>query len=335
LRVPFRLNWMGEETSAICRLVTPFHPLVLVSPVPRLHAALPGSMLLPESVSLAWSVDARQEPREELGASELRFDVLEFDDGDGPDSASYDFYFNVYLKQTAISDLDGTVQYSYVESLHRQILDGRFVTLARVLRGEETIAGCLLRNPTESEGIGYAEELGIELTEGRESIAIIDSFCWSREFDEGRVDRFIAPWIAAWARERGYRFLATAAGPPLNVASETIDGSWISEYRTVPVFHKIRSSLLYCDFMRCSYLKEDVYFYSCGEGSSTLHYIANGFPDTPKVLSFLASLTGTQKRVYARRDHTARELAEGGVQALRPGSPPGSWIAQGTGSPSG
>jgi hypothetical protein len=65
---------------------------------------------------------------------------------------------------------------------------------------------------------------------------------------------------------------------------------------------------------RCSYLSQDVHYYSHDEKGSCLHYIANVEPARSLVVRLLSSLVHIEKRVYTRHARIHEVLSTAGIE---------------------
>lgn len=322
MEIPLKLKWLGHETAEICSFIAPFHPLILISPVPQLPSPeIPrGLVALPRKIYKVWDLyETGKKPREasmncEMGASNgLAFDVLELKYDAQSFSAVYQFYFEVYLQSSALEDLPRTIAYHYLPRLQSGLLERKFIALISVSRGMEKLGGILLRHPSADELAGYQQRLKAIAAIARTDLAIIDLICIDARLAQTRLESTLVRRAAQWTQQAGYSFLSSAPVTNLVVSENECDEDWILEREVIPVWQEDNAALLYCDLRRCSYLSKDVHYYSHDEKGSYLYYIANVEPRRSLVVRLLSSLVHIEKRVYTRHAGIHEALSTAGI----------------------
>lgn len=322
MEIPLRLKWLGHETGEIWGLIAPFHPLILMSPVP--HMPVPeiprGLVALPRKIYKVWDLyETEKKNREasmscEGAPSGLAFEVLELKYDAQSFSAIYQFYFEVYLRSSALEDLPRTLAYRYLHQLQSALLERKFIALISLSRGIEKLGGLLLRHPSAAELAGYQQRLKTAAAIARTDLAIIDLICIDARLAQIKLKRTLVRRAAQWMQEAGYSFLSSAPVTNLVVSENECDEDWILKPEVIPVWQENNSALLYCDLRRCSYLSQDVHYYSHDEKGSCLHYIANVEPARSLVVRLLSSLVHIEKRVYTRHARIHEVLSTAGIE---------------------
>ena len=297
MEIPLKLKWLGKETGELCDLLAPFHPMILVSPAPHLlDGELPaGFIRLPHRVSRVLDLhrgDFKSAP------GDLTFDVIELHDRLQNFSTIYEFYFEVYLKNSALRRLS---HHYYLEPFYSKLLERRFIALIRGVYEGRTVAGLLLRQPTAVELNAYRARL-----DPGASIAIVDVLSTG--------SRALVQRAAEWARDAGYSFLSTRPTSALVTDANEIQNDWILETENITIWQEEQAALLYCDLRRCSYFSNDIYFYSFAGDELSLNYVANVLPSESRILRLLNSTIDMNKKVYTRHAPVRAALSAAGIE---------------------
>jgi hypothetical protein len=311
--VPLRLKWLGRETEEVCSLIAPFHPLILVSPVPRDHRLdfCLGLIPLPLKICRVFELREKQAVPPATGSEDLVFEALELADKPESAAALYQFYFDVYLRNSALKQDRKTSDYRYLEPFHLALLEHRFIVLIRALRSGRTVAGLLLRRPTSVELKSYRENLHCSRSIEETDLAIVDVL--STGASSGNMMRALVQHAAQWARESGNSFLSSLPVAALFTAEHENEEDCAVENEAITVWQNGASALLYCDISRCSYFETDVYYYSlCGKDLS-LNYVANVLPQQ-SVIRLLKSTPHVKKKVYTRHPKMRAALLDAGIE---------------------
>jgi len=323
MEIPLKLKWLGRETGEIYSLIAPFHPLILIDPAPQLRNSEipPGLIALPRRVYKVW--DLRKTEKTNSGrptiseidlAADLKFDVLKWR-SDAPGlSAVYQFYFDLYLKSSALENLPRTAAYQYLERLHSTLLERNFIAMIRVLRGEQALGGLLLRHPSAIELACYQQRLQTFKTITRKDVAIIDLVEADAQLDPVRLKRALVRRAAQWVQAAGYSFLSSAAATYPVLSKNECDEDWTLSGEATPVWNEDTTALLYCDFSRCCYLSKDVHYYSANGKRPCLHYIVNIDPTRSWAMRLLNTLVHIEKRVYTRQPRFHELLSAAGIE---------------------
>jgi hypothetical protein len=312
--IPLRLKWLGRETAEVCSLIAPFHPLILISPVPRDHRLdfCSGLIPLPLKICRVFDLREKQAVTPSTGTGDLVFEVLELADKPESAAALYQFHFDVYLQNSALKQDRKTSDYCYLEPFHLAVLEHRFIVLTRALRNGRTVAGLLLRRPTAVELKSYREGLHCSRSIEETDLAIVDVV--STDASSGSMLRVLAQHAARWARESGYSFLSSLPVAALITAEHENEEDYTVENEAIIVWQDEASALLYCDIRRCSYFATDIYYYSlCGKELS-LNYVANVPPQQSGIVRLLKSTTHVEKKVYTRHPKVRDALLDAGIE---------------------
>ena len=296
MEIPLKVKWLGNETGELCELLSPFHPMILVAPAPQLRDAdLPaGFIRLPHRVCRV--LDLRR--GDFVSASDrddLTFDVIELHDQPQSFSKIYEFYFDVYLKNSALHRVS---HYYYLEPFYSNLLDRKFIALTR-----GTVDGLLLRHPTAVELDAYRARLGPGA-----SVAIVDVMSTNVR-SKSLVQR-----ASEWARDAGYDFLSSHPASALVTDGNEIHDDWILESKNITVWQEEQVAFLYFDLRRCSYFSNDIYFYAFSGEELSLHYVANVLPCHSGILRLLKSTIDLDKRVYTRHAPVRAALSAAGME---------------------
>jgi hypothetical protein len=229
MEIPLKLKWIGKETGELCNLLAPFHPLILISPAPHIcDPDVPaGFVRLPHKIFRVLDLRNREIVSGLPLQDELAFDVLEFNDDARNLSAIYEFYFEVYLRNSALKHVRRTSDYHYLEPFHSNLLERRFIALIRGLSEERTVASLLLRHPTTAELNIYRARLSASIEEA--DIAIVDVLS-SEEGSEHL--KSLVQRASEWARTAGYSFLSSLPTGALVTTENEIDDDWTLESKT-------------------------------------------------------------------------------------------------------
>jgi hypothetical protein len=315
MEIPLKLKWLGKETGELCYLLAPFHPLIYISPVPHLCSAdLPsGFIRLPHKICRVLDlrctdfVNASGPP----SRNDLALDVLEFNGEAQSFSAIYEFYFEVYLKNSAVRHMRKTSNYCYLEPFHSNMLESRFIALIRNRHEDRTVAGLLLRRPATIELDAYQARLSASASIEEADVAIVDVL----SADGGsRQLKSLIQRASEWARAAGYSFLSSPLTSALVTGENENDDDWTLEGETITVWPELDHALLYCDLRRCTYLSSDIYYYSLSGDKVCLHYVANVLPHRSGILRLLNSTIDMEKRVYTRHAAVRAALSAAGVE---------------------
>lgn len=318
MEIPLKIKWLGEETADVCGLLAPFHPLILISPAP--HGAVPhGLIALPGSVSdlwdlqlSAWATSPGHAEKAHEDARGLSFDCIELSYSHEDFSAIYEFYFQAYLRNTAVRPGEGSTTYQYIEAFHEALFERRFVALIRASHEGEVVGGCLLRHTPAEELRGDRDAIGTRAGHEAEGVTL-DVICPDVRFKDYGADDLLIFHAARWAREAGFSFLSTTRGPALAVGPRRKGALHAYGSKTIPVFHQETASFLYCDLRRCAHLQQDFYYYTCDGETRRLHYVANDLTPGADPLRLLNSVTGVEKRAYTRHVSLHAALSAAGI----------------------
>jgi hypothetical protein len=320
MEFPLRLKWLGTDTEEIYNLLTPFHPLILISLTPQLQKTPHGLIPLPASISNIWdlnSVGWQQSPHSTDRAStdngEFRFEQTTLSYVHKNFSDIYEFYFQVYLKNSALRHLKGTASYNYIEWLHHALLENEFLAFIRAFSGDEVIAGCLLKRSSPEALRDCRERLEPPAPSGKTEGLILDLMCMDVRFEGHGINELLISNAAQWAQQNGYSFLSTTQTAPLMMTSAEDNLILRGGHETIPVLHQKNSGLLYCDLHRCSYLRQDFYYYSYDESAPYIHYVANILPPFSQSVRLLNSIAKIEKRAYTRHPSMYSALSEAGI----------------------
>jgi hypothetical protein len=213
MEIPLKLKWLGKETGELCHLLAPFHPLILISSAPHLpDPDLPiGFVRLPHKVSRVFDLRCRDIVSVSGLSSEadLDFDVIELNGDARSFAALYEFYFEVYLRNSALKHVRRTSDYRYLEPFHSNLLERKFIALIRGLYEDRTAAGLLLRHPTAVELDVYRARLNASVGEG--DVAIVDVLTSGEASTQLRS---LVHRGSEWARDAGYSFLSSLPRTP-------------------------------------------------------------------------------------------------------------------------
>jgi len=317
MKVPLKLKWLGKETGELCNLIAPFHPLILISPAPQVgDSGLPSGMVrLPHKICrvLDLQVGDLVSASELTAANDLAFDALDVSNDAQSFSAIYDFYFEVYLKNSALKHHRRTSDYRYLEPFHSNLLERRFIALIRGLNRDQTVAGLLLRHPTAVELESYSKRLKPGASIGETDIAIVDVLSVD---ERSRHARSLVQHAAEWARNAGYSFLSSLPTSALITNETEIENDWTLQSKSITVWQEDKSALLHWDLRRCLYLSHDVYYYSLSNDNDevSLHYIANVSPRHSRLLRLLSSTIDIEKKVYTRQTSVCAALSTAGIE---------------------
>ena len=314
MEIPLKLKWLGTETGELCSLLAPFHPLIYISPAPQLRPAdLPsGCIRLPDKICRV--LDVRRTnfagPSGPPSRHDLEFEVLEFKDETQSFSAIYEFYFEVYLKNSAVRHTRRTANYSYLEPFHSNLLERRFIALLRSRHGSRTVAGLLLRRakPIELDACRARLNGGASIEEA--DVAIVDIL----SADGSRQLKSLIQRASEWMRAACYSFLSSPSTSALLTGDSENEDDWTLEGETITVWPEGNNALLYCDLRRCSYLSTDIYFYSLQGEKLGLDCVANVLPHRSGILHLLSSTIDIEKRVYTRHAAVGAALTAAGVK---------------------
>lgn len=318
MEFPLRLKWLGTETEEIYNLLTPFHPLILISPTPQLQKTPHGLIPLPGSISnildlCSWKQSPQSAERVSDDDGEFRFEQITLSYVHKNFSDIYGFYFQVYLKNSALYHLKGTASYNYIEWLHHALLENEFLAFIRAFSGDEVVAGCLLKRSSPEALRECRERLEPPAPRGETEGVILDLMCTDVRFEGHRINELLISNAAQWAQQNGYSFLSTNKTAPLLMTSAKDNLILRGDHETIPVLHQKNSSLLYCDLHRCSYLAQDFYYYSYYESEPYIHYVANIMPPFSQSVRLLNSIAKIEKRAYTRHPSMYRALSEAGI----------------------
>jgi hypothetical protein len=307
--IPLKLKWLGKETAELCKLLAPFHPLILISSAPHLrNSDLPAGLVrLPNKICRV--LDLRYRDFAYASDDDLAFDVLELSDNAQNFSALYEFYCEVYLRNSALKHVRRISDYRYLEPFHSNLLERRFIALIRGVYEDRTVAGLLLRHSTAVELDAYRARLGASV--GEAEVAIVDVL----SLDEGSKHwRSLVQRASEWAREAGYSFLSSLPTSALITNENEFEDDWTLENETTTVGQEANSALLYCDLRRCSYFSNDIYYYSLSGNEVSLHYVANVSPHHSGIVRLLNSTIGIEKKVYTRHASVREALSAAGIE---------------------
>ena len=298
MEIPLKLKWLGKETGELCELLSPFHPVILVSPAPGTPDLPAGFIRLPHKACRV--LDLRRVAA--LDHDDLTFDVIELDQ---PRSFStiYDFYFDVYLRNCPLHHAPNY----YLEQFYSSLLRGKFIALIRGIDRDRAVAGVLLRHPTAVELDAYRARLGSGIGE----VAIVDVLSTGARSE--RLKSLVQRAVE-WARDAGYNFLSTLPGSALIADENEINDDWILDSENITVWQEEQAALLYCDLRRCSYLSNDIYFYAFSGDEMSLNYVANVLPRESDILRRLNSTRDLNKRVYTRHAPVRAALSAAGIE---------------------
>jgi hypothetical protein len=312
MQIPLKLKWLGKETAEICRSITPFHPLILISPAPQLSDRdVPENFVrLPHSICRLFDLNAQRSVREEhdvyrsASQTDLRssgapcaFDVIEFKDDAQNFAALYEFYFEVFLKNSAVKGAHDAPDYQYIEQFHSALLEHNFIALVRAFRDSQIVAGLLLRRPTAPER--FLNSIGVG------KVAIVDVL--SINSTRSTLANELVSRGAQWAREADYSFLSATPCSAL----VTTEHDWTIETASMLSWPEQPAALLYCDLHRCSYLSNDIYFYSISDNEVALHYVANRGSGS-ETIRLLSSTPHIKKTIYTRHPEVSAALFAAG-----------------------
>lgn len=310
MKIPLKLKWLGKETGELCDLLSPFHPMILVSPAPHLRTPdLPaGFVCLPHRICRV--VDLRRTDFVSVyDRGDLPFDVFELRDQPQSFSTIYEFYFEVYLRNSTLQHAPNVSSYHYFETFYSILLERRFIALIRGSFKDGTVAALLLRQPTAVELNAYRARLGPGTS--TKEVAIVDVL----SVDAGSKNlKSLVQRAVEWARDAGYNFLSSLPANALVTDGNESHDDWILENENVTVWQEEKTALLYCDLRRCSYLPKDIYFYSFSGTEVLLHYVANVLPRNSGVLRLLNSTVDLNKRVYTRHAPVRAALSAAGIE---------------------
>lgn len=310
MKIPLKLKWLGKETGELCDLLSPFHPIILVSPAPHLRTPdLPARFVcLPHRICRV--LDLRRTDFVSVSdRGDLHFDVFELHDQPQSFSAIYEFYFEVYLRNSTLQHVPNVSSYSYFETFYSILLERRFIALIRGSFEDGTVVALLLKEPTAVELNAYRACLGPGTS--TKEVAIVDVL----SVDAGSKNlKSLVQRAAEWARDAGYNFLSSIPTNALVTDGKESHDDWILESENVTVWQEEKAALLYCDLRRCSYFANDIYFYSLSGNELSLHYVANVLPRNSGVLRLLNSTVDLNKRVYTRHAPVRAALSAAGIE---------------------
>ena len=307
MEIPLKLKWLGKETNELCDLLSPFHPVILVSPAPHLSTEdLPaGFIRLPHKICRVLDL-RRSDFVSTFDRDDLTVDVIELNDGPRNFSTIYEFYFEVYLRNSALQQAPSVSNYYYLEPFYSNLLDRRFIALVHGVYEDRMVAGLLLRHPTAVELDAYRARLSPDA-----SIAIVDVL------STGAGSKHVKPLVrraSEWARDAGYSFLSSRPANALVTDGNDKHDDWILESENITVWQEDTNALLYCDLRRCSYFSNDIYFYSFSGDELSLHYVANVLPRYSGILRLLSSTNDLDKRIYTRHAPVRAALSAAGIE---------------------
>ena|SRR5215212_9426318 len=307
MEIPLKLKWLGKETGELCDLLAPFHPVILVSSAPHLRTRdLPaGFIRLPHKICRVLNL-RRSDFVSTFDRDDLTFDVMELQDRPRNFSPIYEFYFEVYLRNSALQNAPSVSNYYYLEPFYSNLLEGRFIVLIRCVYENRMVAGLLLRHPTAVELDAYRARLSPGA-----SIAIVDVL------STGAGSKHVKPLVrraSDWARDAGYSFLSSLPANPIVTDGNEIQDDWILENENITVWQEQTNALLYCDLRRCLYFSNDIYFYSFSGDELSLHYVANVLPCHSGILRLLNSTSDLDKRIYTRHAPVRAALSAAGIE---------------------
>jgi len=315
MEIPLKLKWLGKETGELCYLLAPFHPLIYISPAPHLRTGdLPaGFVCLPHTMCRVLDlrctdfVSASGPP----SRNDLAFDVLELNDEAQSFTAVYEFYFELYLKNSSLKHARRTSNYCYLEPFHSNLLERKFIALIRCRYEDGTGADLLLRQPTAVELDTYRALLRTCASIGEADVAIVDVLSAN---GGSRQLMSLVQRASEWARAAGYSFLSSLPTSALVIGENENEDDWTLESETISVWSEGNTALLYCDLRRCSYLSSDIYYYSLSGSEMCLHYVANVVPRRSGILRLLNSTIDMEKRVYTRHATVRAAISAAGVE---------------------
>jgi hypothetical protein len=310
MEIPLKLKWLGKETGELCNLIAPFHPLILISPVPYLQSSEvpPGLLQLPRKIFQVW--DLRNQ--ENGSTDDLALESLDMNYDSKNFAALYEFYFEVYLKNVALGEVWGTTEYHSIETFHRALLEQQFVALLHLHRDSQPVASLLLRNASTVELNACRDALAGSVSIQQTDIAVIDVVCNRTQRHGASTTHSIARRAAGWAKDAGYSFLAFPANSLHTGASEN-DADWsVADFEMLTVSQPGTSALLYCDLSRCSYFSKDVYYYSLDEQRLSLNYVANVQPTRSRI-GWLLNSKQVEKKIYTRHGNVRAALSDAGI----------------------
>jgi hypothetical protein len=309
MQLPLKLKWLGGQTEEICALLARHHPLILVSPAPRLPSTRAGVIPLPGTVSTAWDLRSPRMAKTLAGVGPVPgkgvgFEAMETASGARVQEAVHEFYFKIYLKSTALRRLHGVPFYLNIEGLHQRLLKREYEVFIRATLDREVVAGCLLRRASAGQAEDYRELLtgrgGEDYAGGERDVLVFDMLAIDERFG-GELSQLTFAQAATWARSNGYTLLSTTPTSALVVSSDTLEPAWTFGGESVPVLHRRAGALLYCDLARCSHLPRDFFYIADEQPSPCLYYVANLSGGEPRAVRLLNSVTGIRKHVYTRR----------------------------------
>jgi hypothetical protein len=321
--LPLKLKWLGDETENICEFLSPYQPLILISPVPHLSRKLDGLHLLPGAISQVWDLRVKSIARPVINQEELEkftFEHFALCSGEDGYSAIFEFYFKVYLKSIALDYLLGVPFYIYIENLHQRLLNRELVVFTRVIFDGEVVGGCLLNRVSLGEEQEYRDSLNSSSTgvdpNVEVKIVVLDIFAIDQRFAERGLTQLLLYQTAQWAQHNGYAALATAPMPAVHIDSGRDNMELMFGGEASLVRHQRPGALLYCDLARCCYLQHDFFYFTDEQPMPCLYYVANVLPDASKAIRLLNSIKGINKRVYTRHLNVQRVVAAAGLDCV-------------------
>lgn len=309
MEIPLKLKWLGKETRELCDLLSPFHPMILVSPAPQLRTSdLPaGFIRLPHRVCRVWDLrrgDFASDP-DASSQADVAVEVIELHDLAQSFAAINEFYFEGYLRNSALHHAPRVSNDYNLQSFYSNLYERRFIALVRAVRDNRTVGGLLLRHPKAIELNAYRARLRSS------SIAIIDVLSPD---PRSKYLKLLVRRACEWARDAGYHSLSSLPNSAVVIAENKVDDDSTLASENITVWQEEKAGLLYCDLRRCSYLSNDVYFYSfCGD-EVYLNYVANVLPAYSRIVRLLKSTTDLKKRVYTRHAPVRSTLDAAGIE---------------------
>lgn len=321
--IPLKLKWLGDETENICEFLSPYQPLILISPVPHLRRKLDGLLSLPGAISQIWDLRLRSITRPVINQEELKkFTFEHFALPSGPEaySAIFEFYFKVYLNSIALDYLLGVPFYMFIENLHQRLLNRELIVFTCVSFDGEVVGGCLLNRVSSGEEQNYRDSLNSTSTDVAPNIemniAVLDMFAIDQRFADQGLTQLLLYQTAQWAQQNCFAALATAPMTALQVNSRRDNMDLVFGGEASLVLHKRPDALLYCDLARCSYLPYDFFYFTNEEPTPCLSYVANVVTEKSKAISMLNSITGIKKQVYTRHLNMQRIISAAGLDCV-------------------